>query len=129
MKRKACETVRGREQKAYGDAVKEGEKDNDVSACRLQITGVEDLIEVNGLEQEEGSPKQVGIDVDRFIVDVNQALKRSGEGAGGFSVAREDILVVLLPAGDLIPLSETSERCVCRRGLGGRLYAGSYDNL
>lgn len=72
-------------------------------------------------EEEEEAAEEVGVDVDGFVVQVEQALQALGEGVGGRGpVVRGDVGVVAAPGGEG---GVGEEEGAGRRG-GGEEFAG-----
>lgn len=50
--------------------------------------------------------EEVGVEVHNLIVDVLQAIQRLPKWSRCWSISKEDEIIILLPAGKVIPLQE-----------------------
>ncbi|KAL8947571.1 MAG: hypothetical protein Q9222_006163 [Ikaeria aurantiellina] len=65
-------------------------------------------------EEEEEAAEEVGMDVDGFVVDIEEGLEAFGEGVcGGGAVGGEDVGVVLVPGGEVVVAKEERARGWC----------------
>lgn len=57
-----------------------------------------------GDEKKDKSPKEMGMDIDRFIVEKEYTLERDIIRIRRWSVMGKNILIILLPCMKLVPL-------------------------
>lgn len=91
---------RTRTQTAH-DRRKKNTKDHDVCGFDRGITTAVEEVEGNADEEEEEAAEEVRMDVDGFVVQVEERLQAFGQGVGrGWAVGCEDVGVVLVPGGE-----------------------------
>lgn len=90
---------RAHAQTAHG-ACEESPKNEHIAPLDAMLPALEHVQE-DADEEEEEAAEEVGVDVDGFIVQVEQALQALGEGVGGGGpVVRGDVGVVAAPGGE-----------------------------
>ena len=91
---------RTRAQTAH-DRHKKNTKDHDVCGFHRGVTAAVEEVEGNADEEEEETAEEVRMDVDGFVVEVEERLQAFGQGVGrGRAVGCEDVGVVLVPTGE-----------------------------
>lgn len=83
------------------DRSKKNPKDHDVRCLHRGVTATVEEVKEDADEEEEEAAEEVRMDVDGFVVQVEERLQALGQGVGrGRAVGCEDVGVVLVPGGE-----------------------------
>lgn len=72
-------------------------KDDDILSCSSIVSRLDERVQVDGRDKGGDGSQEMCVDVDSLVVNVGQRSKGTGKRVAGRSIARVDVVIILLP--------------------------------